>query len=55
MLALMSEHPDGMANADDLFERWKAEAMSVADLLDPMKRSFLECVPTYAKALPTKT
>jgi hypothetical protein len=55
MLALMSEHPDAMANADDLFERWKAEAMSVADLLDPMKRSLLECVPTFAKALQTKS
>lgn len=55
MLALMSEHPDAKANAGDLFERWKSEAMSVAELLDPMKRSLLECVPTYAKALPTKT
>lgn len=54
MLALMSEHPDAKANAGGLFERWKSEAMSVADLLDPMKRSFLECFPTYAKALPTK-
>jgi len=44
----------GKANAGSLFERWKSEAMSLADLLDPMKRPFLECVPTYAKALQTK-
>lgn len=55
MLALMSEHPDAKANVGDLFERWKSKAMSVADLLDPMKRSFLECVPTFAKALQTRS
>jgi hypothetical protein len=51
LLALMSEHPDVRSDASELFANWKAEATRVADLLDPLKRPFIECVPTYAKAL----
>lgn len=54
MLALLSEHPDVQTNAGDLFEKWRSEATRVADLLDPMKRPFLESVPTYAKEFETK-
>jgi hypothetical protein len=49
MVALLSGHPDVRTGAAEVFAAWSTQAMSVADLLDPLRRPFLESVPIFGK------